>query len=142
MIICITGKTGSGKTTLIEILSNKGYRIFETDAYIKEIYKKGEIGYNAILNSFGKEYVNEIEVDRKKLGKLVFNDKAKLDQLNSITLPIIRNKIIELKKTNSLIFVELAIYLNYKETFENLFDKVVLVRGSEEIENNKLKKMN
>ena len=44
MLICVTGKMGSGKTTFLNFIANQGYKVFEADAYIREIYKKDCIG--------------------------------------------------------------------------------------------------
>lgn len=90
MKICITGKVGSGKTTAIEYLSSLGYTTYIADEYVHSIYKVGAIGYKKIAKSFGKEYVNEVEVDRKKLGKLVFSNPIALEKLNKLLCPLIK----------------------------------------------------
>ena len=100
MLICITGQIGSGKTSLLNEFKSLDFKTFEMDKYIHEIYKKNKIGYQLIKKNFGDSYVNEIEVDRKKLGQLVFNDNKKLNKLNSLTIPLIRQKILELKNIN------------------------------------------
>ena len=111
------------------------------DKYIHEIYKKNKIGYQLIKKNFGDSYVNEIEVDRKKLGQLVFNDNKKLNKLNSLTIPLIRQKILELKNINEHIFVELGIYLKYEKIFNDLFDRIILIKGKSEIETKKLQNL-
>lgn len=138
MLICVTGQIGSGKTSVLEEFKKLRFKTFEMDKYIHEIYKKNKIGYQLIKKNFGDSYVNDIEVDRKKLGQLVFNNKKKLDKLNAITIPLIRQKTSELKQKNDLIFVELGIFLKYKEQFQNLFDYVILVKGKPENETKKL----
>ncbi|MDE6476999.1 MAG: dephospho-CoA kinase, partial [Mycoplasmoidaceae bacterium] len=91
------------------------------DEYIHQIYKKNKIGYLKIKKAFGKEYVNSKEVDRKKLGSLVFTNSKYLKKLNNITLPLIRDKIIELKNKKELFFCELAIYINHEKYFKKYF---------------------
>ena len=138
MLICITGQIGSGKTSVLKEFKNLGFKTFEMDVYIHNIYKKDKIGYQLIQKTFGDLYVNDVEVNRKKLGQLVFNNKKMLDKLNSLTIPIIKQKIIELKKLNDNIFIELGIFLNHESEFENLFDYVILVKGKSELELKKL----
>ena len=75
MLICITGLTGSGKTTALKYIASKGYETFEVEKYIHSIYNKGDKGYEVIRDTFGAEYVNENGVDRQKLWQRVFNDK-------------------------------------------------------------------
>ena len=141
MLICITGQIGSGKTSLLNKFKSLGFKTFETDKYIHEIYKKNKIGYQLIKKNFGDSYVNEIEVDRKKLGQLVFNDNKKLNKLNSLTIPKKKKKILELKNINENIFVELGIYLKYENLFNDLFDHIILIKGKSEIETKKLQNL-
>ena len=141
MLICITGQIGSGKTSLLNEFKSLDFKTFEMDKYIHEIYKKNKIGYQLIKKNFGDSYVNEIEVDRKKLGQLVFNDNKKLNKLNSLTIPLIRQKILELKNINEHIFVELGIYLKYEKLFNDLFDHIILIKGKSEIETKKLQNL-
>ena len=121
MLICITGQIGSGKTSLLNEFKSLGFKTFEMDKYIHEIYKKNKIGYQLIKKNFGDSYVNEIEVDRKKLGQLVFNDNKKLNKLNSLTIPLIRQKILELKNINehiSYLMIYLIILFLLKESLK------------------------
>lgn len=141
MLICLTGKTGSGKSTCLEIIKKLGYQTFETDNFIHDIYQVNQAGYELIKQEFGEIYVNEKEVDRKRLGQLVFNHKEQLEKLNKLMLPIIKEKIVGLKQKQQIIFVELAIYLNHESYFTNLFDEVIQVTGKSEQEEEKVKKL-
>jgi dephospho-CoA kinase len=135
MLVCLTGVPGSGKTTILRQIRKSGYMVFETDKFIHSIYKFGQIGYNLISKHFGKEYVNKTSVNRKKLGRLVFSNKCELAKLNKLTIPLIKNKILSLKKIkNKLIFVELAIYLNYPSSFRSIFDKIVIIKGKQKLQ--------
>lgn len=128
MLICITGIPGSGKTTILNKLKDD-YKIIILDNEIHKIYQKNEIGYNIILQYFGKEFVNEIQVDRHKLGKLVFTDNNKLNQLNDLLEPIIKNLIQKIKNSykNEIVLIEAAALLeNYKKYFY-LFDQIILI---------------
>lgn len=109
-LVCITGKMGSGKTTAINNLKENGYNVFIFDDYIKEIYKKNGIGYKKIIKYFGKDFVNEYEVDRNKLLKFILSSSEEKNKLDNIMIPIIINKIKNFP-IDSLIFVELGIYI-------------------------------
>ncbi len=139
MLVCITGKSGVGKTTATQYIKELGFNTWIADEYIHEIYQYGNIGYLAIKKVFGDQYVNNKEVDRKKLGFFVFNDVKSLNKLNKIMLPLIRNKLLELKQKNTTIFCELAIYINHENYFKNIFDKVVLISAPKTLEKNNLK---
>lgn len=85
-IIGLTGSSGSGKSTVCQILSELGAYIIDCDKIAHENMKKGNIAYNEIISAFGNEILLENkEIDRKALGGMVFSDKSKLLTLNSIT---------------------------------------------------------
>jgi dephospho-CoA kinase len=142
MIVCVTGKSGAGKTEVIKTLKNCGFITLVMDDYIHEIYKKNNIGYKLIFQNFGKTFVNKEEVDRKKLGKYVFSNEKALNLLNKIMIPIMQNKIEQMRKTYSLSFVELAVYMDHVSSFKKYFDKVILVRANKNIEKKILNKKN
>lgn len=127
-IIGITGSIATGKSTVSNILKNKGYTVLDLDKIAHELMKKCEKNYINILSYFGDEILDEDgEIDRKKLGNIVFNDEKKLKKLNNLTHPNIFYTI--LGKINSLeekiifidnpLLVELIIsgdsYINYDE---------------------------
>ncbi len=130
MLVCITGKIGSGKTYVLNEIKKLGYATFNVDKYVHSIYKKGKIGYKIIKDHFGLTYVNECEVDRKKLGQLVFSDVNSLDRLNSLMLPIIHAKLEEFKYQKSIVFAELAIYLDHQVFFKSLFSMICVIIGN------------
>ena len=87
MIIGICGKSGGGNSTLanqiIELANNKavhldidkvGHRVLSLSVVKEEL-----------INSFGKSIIKDNEVDRKKLGKIVFSSKNEMDKLSDIT---------------------------------------------------------
>ena len=141
MLVCITGKIGSGKSTVTSQYKKLGYKTLEMDKYIHSIYKANKIGYQKIKKEFGLKYVNDKEVDRKKLGQLVFKNKKELDRLNAITLPLIKEKILSLQNKKEIIFIELGIYITNEQYFKDCFDLVILVKGKQELTDQKLKKL-
>lgn len=126
MKICITGKPCCGKSTAMQYIKEAGYNTFIADEYVHSIYKVNKPGYNAIKKAFGSKYVNKKEVDRKALGKLVFNNKSALTKLNKIMNPLIRKGIEKLDNKKTW-YIELATYIFYPQDFANLFDEVILI---------------
>ncbi|MCF0218035.1 MAG: dephospho-CoA kinase [Malacoplasma sp.] len=126
-LVCITGFMGSGKSQVMTFLQEMGYKIFLADEYVHQIYQKNEVGYETIKNNFGTEFVNDNEVDRNKLKELILSDVAQKKLLEKLLNKLIYQKINELKRTNQLIFVELATYLFFESYFADLFGKVIVV---------------
>lgn len=86
-IIGLTGPTGSGKSAVSAVLKDNGAVIVDADKIAHDIILKGEAAYNELLGYFGEEILNnEKEIDRKKLGQIVFSQGGeKLDFLNKCT---------------------------------------------------------
>lgn len=94
MVIGITGGSGGGKTTVSKEFEKAGFNIIDADEVAHKVMEKGSPCLKQVIDVFGSEYLNENgELDRKKLGAVVFADPEKLALLNSITHDHIINKI-------------------------------------------------
>lgn len=93
MKIAIIGKPFSGKTELLKSFKKFGFNILSVDQIIHESYKKGNIGYQIILENFGQFFVNENEVIRSKLIELIIKDKEAFEKLNELTKKIVEEKL-------------------------------------------------
>jgi len=92
--IALTGGIASGKSTVTLILRARGYVVIDADDIVRQLYGKGKPIYNAIVSAFGNEILNlSGEIDRKKLGALVFSDSEARKRLNSATHPIVEAEI-------------------------------------------------
>lgn len=88
-VIGITGGIGCGKSVVMSLLEEK-YKaaVLLSDLIAHDLMKPGEANYKAILETFGEFLAGEDgEIDRKKLGSIVFSDPEQLRILNSITHP-------------------------------------------------------
>lgn len=114
-VIGITGGIGSGKSTISRILEeNFGAYIIDTDSIAHKLMSNGYISYKLILEYFGDEILKEDkEIDRGKLGRLVYGEKEKLIKLNSFTHPYVMDYVKELieehKDRHPIIGVETAL---------------------------------
>ena len=71
-IIGITGGIASGKSTVCNYIRTLGYPVIDSDAIARELSQKGNSLYDAILSSFGVEYLDaKGEIDRHKLGSYI-----------------------------------------------------------------------
>lgn len=90
-IIGLTGGIASGKTTVSDYLKKRGFVVLDADAYSKKTTAKNGPAIPAIIEAFGADIVDEAgELDRKKLGSIIFNDADKRRELNEIVHPLIR----------------------------------------------------
>ena len=84
MILGITGGTGCGKTTLLNVIREKGGLVLDCDGIYHELLRSDK----KMLDSIGERFPGTVEngeLNRKKLGAIVFSDKAALLDLNAIT---------------------------------------------------------
>ena len=91
-IIGITGGTGSGKTTLLNCVRSMGGTVIDCDAVYHDLLKTDKALLSAIEKTFPGTVENG-ELQRKKLGAIVFADPEKLAQLNAITTPAICERV-------------------------------------------------
>ncbi len=86
IILGITGGSGSGKTTVSQMLSKNGVDMIDCDLVARKIVEPGEMALTEIKDFFGSEYIKpDGSLDRKKLAALVFSSSEKLEKLNEIT---------------------------------------------------------
>ena len=95
-VIGLTGGIGSGKSTVAGFLRELGARVVNADEISRELTRKGQAGYAAIRNAFGPAYFFENgELNRKKLGDLVFQNRAEKERLEGLLHPLIRKRMQE-----------------------------------------------
>jgi len=138
-VIGLTGGSGSGKSTVVFLLSQltKVY-IINADKIGHQIILKGKPAYYDIIQHFGREILNEEgEVNRKRLGEIVFSDKDSLNILNKITHPRIREEIIktikQIKQSSSsynYIVIDAALLIEVE--LHKIVDEVWAVYADEE----------
>lgn len=134
MILGITGSIGSGKTTIAKLFSKHHFNRIDADEIGHELMQKNVSIRRKLKNFFGNEIIDKNkDIDRKKLGEIVFNDKEKLKKLNSIMHQLIiteiKNQIekIQNKCGNAAkIIIDAPLLLETKA--RNLVDKVIVIR--------------
>lgn len=134
-VIGITGGIASGKSVASNIIKKLGYPVIDADIISKKLSEKGNSCYNAIVDTFGEEYLLESkELDRKKLGKLIFNDYSKKELLNSVTHPLILEEIERQISTfeNGVIFLDIP--LLYESKMDFLCDEVICVYVNKDLQ--------
>lgn len=136
MIIGLTGGIASGKSTVSKMLKDLGAHIIDADIIARKVVEKGQKAYNRIVQSFGVEILQENgELNRKKLGDIVFSDKTKLDLLNRITHPEIMSSIAEeiaIAKANEYKIIVLDAAILLELGLQDMVDSVWLVVVSRE----------
>jgi dephospho-CoA kinase len=93
-VIGLTGGIGSGKSTAAQYLKSLGATVIDLDKVGHEILKKDGPVFKDILSIFGDNILADNgEIDRTKLGKIVFGNPGALKKLNDITHPAIDKRV-------------------------------------------------
>lgn len=98
MILGITGGTGCGKTTLLKVIEEMGGLVLDCDAIYHQLLTTDHILLTAIETRFPGTVENG-QLQRKKLGSIVFSDKNALLDLNKITHSAIKEEVLRRLKT-------------------------------------------
>ena len=96
MVVGLTGQTGAGKSTVSDYLRENGMVVIDADKVAREVVETGSACIADIALEFGCEYINaDGTLNRKKMAKTVFTDKAKLKKLNALMFPYIIRRLCE-----------------------------------------------
>ena len=134
MNIGITGSIACGKSTVSNYLIAKGYTIIDADK-IGHVALTSDDVKRKLSEKFSDEILENNEINREKLGKLVFGNDDNLKILNSIIHPKIKELILKLQeeyKDEDLVFLDIA--LLYEANFVDLVEKVVVVYVDEDVQ--------
>ena len=96
VVIGLTGGIGSGKSTVSRALVSLGATIIDAAVVGHEIYKPTNPAWKALIQIFGSDILlPDNQVDRKKLGDIVFNDPTAMAQLNAVMRPEMKTVLVE-----------------------------------------------
>jgi dephospho-CoA kinase len=145
MIIGLTGGIATGKSTAAEYLKEKGARIIDADQISHQISRRGEKGWQLVVDEFGDQILKDNgEFDRDKLGEIVFSDPQKRKKLESLLHPLI---IYEMKEQahqylkNDEIVVFMAPLL-YEAGLDRFCDQIWVISSSEAEQIKRMEKRN
>ena len=136
-VIGLTGGIGTGKSEVSGILEGMGAAVINADVIGHQEYRPGTGGWREVVEAFGRDILTpDGEVDRKKLGALVFSDSEAIKRLNAIMLPricdTVTQRIVELREQGrGVVVVEAAILLEAGWT--SLVDEVWVTTAPEEV---------
>ncbi|MFW6381959.1 MAG: dephospho-CoA kinase [Bacillota bacterium] len=128
MALGLTGGIATGKTTAANILRDLGADIIDADKIAHKIMEPEGPAYSDVVQFFGNNILNEAgSINRKKLGKIVFNNSELRQKLEKITHPIIVKEI-EKRLNNNLDNNKVIVApLLYETGLESLVDQVWVI---------------
>ncbi|ARJ37985.1 dephospho-CoA kinase [Sporosarcina ureae] len=142
MIIGLTGSIASGKSTVANMLREKGYPIVDADVIAREVVEPGSPLLDKIQQTFGEEVVREDgTLNREQLGAIIFGDEVKRRQLNELMHPAIRGRMISQREdyvTQGYQTVIMDIPLLFESKLQEYVEKIVVVSVTKQIQKQRL----
>ncbi|WP_249669637.1 dephospho-CoA kinase [Bacillus altitudinis] len=146
LVIGLTGGIASGKSTVSQMIKEKGIRVVDADIIAKEAVSKGSAALHQIVQTFGEEVLlPNGELNRQQLGAIIFSDEEKRKQLNAIVHPEVRKEMLEQRDegvSNNETFVVLDIPLLFESKLEGLVDRIIVVYTTPELQLSRLMNRN
>ncbi|MGE0753582.1 MAG: dephospho-CoA kinase [Alphaproteobacteria bacterium] len=135
-IIGLTGSIGMGKTTIANLFAQQGAEIFNADAVVHHLLDQNAAIIDEVRDMF-PEAVKKGQVDRKKLGEIVFSDTGKRKRLEELLHPPVfeeQDRFLLQKKREGAALVVLEIPLLFETGSDAICDITVVVSAPEEIQ--------
>lgn len=146
MILGLTGGIATGKSLVSDYFKSQGYPVIDADQVARQVVEAGSLGLSRVVNHFGSHMLLENgELDRKKLGQLIFSDSEKREDLNRILHPLIRAEILkrleQLKKQGCDLIV-LDLPLLFESDYEDQVDQIMVVHIEQDLQLKRLMQRN
>ena len=110
ILVGLTGGIGSGKSTVSQLLADRGAIIIDGDAIARALQRSGTAVFAAMVERFGDVVAADGELDRAKIASIVFADAVALADLNKIVHPAIgvemMRRIGELRDTDAIAILD------------------------------------
>ena len=137
LLVGLTGGIGAGKSTFAALLAERGALVIDADRLGHEAIAPGEPAWKSIVDQFGDEVLaaGSLTIDRKVLGRIVFEDPRKLASLNAITHPVIMRKIADtleaFRHTDRIVVLDAALIIELG--LAGSLDVIVVVASDTEV---------
>jgi|LGVF01.2.fsa_nt_gb dephospho-CoA kinase len=131
LILGLTGGIASGKSTVARMFKDEGIPLIDTDLIARNLQKKGTETYNEIIKFFSNDILlTNKEINRKKLGRIIFANVQKRKKLNDIVHPMVKtivdNEIEKHRELGTKILV-VDVPLLFETDYHRIVDKTIVV---------------
>jgi dephospho-CoA kinase len=131
LLIGLTGNIGSGKSTVAQLLSERGATIIDADVLSRRAVEVGTAAYRSIAERWGTSILApDGAIDRSALRRIVFSEPKQLEQLNKIVHPAVermRVALVEQARQRGDRVVVCDIPLLFEKKMTGRFDRILLV---------------
>ena len=145
MIIGLTGGIASGKSTVVEMIKDAGFKVIDADQLVHDMQAQGGRLYQVLLDWLGENILlSDGELNRPKLGQLIFSSEEIRNQSAEIQGRIIREELAvqrdRLTKEEDIFFMDIPLLI--EDGYQDWFDQIWLVAVSPQVQRQRLMKRN
>lgn len=133
LLVALTGGIGSGKSLAGQYFADLGAVVVDSDQLSRDVIERGTPGFDEVITRFGDSILSEGDIDRKKLGEIVFNDTQARIDLENIIHPRVRELfelIVETAEESDIIINQIPLLVETDGA--DRFDRVVTVLSTVE----------
>lgn len=134
LIVGLTGGIGAGKSTVGNMFAQLGALVIDADQLAREAIEPGSSGFDEVVALFGSQILNDGDIDRRDLGKIVFSDSKKRKELEAIIHPRVQDALaLRIKGLNPGDILIYEVPLLVETGAQKKFDYIITVES--DIEN-------
>lgn len=140
LIVALTGGIGAGKSHVAKYFHQLGSYVFDADLLAREAIERGSKGFDEVVTTFGDSILKDGDIDRRKLGELIFSDPTAKAKLESIVHPEVQRLFEAAKKLlpkDAIVIYEIPLLA--ESNSRSRFDYAITVEADSEIRTNRLK---
>jgi dephospho-CoA kinase len=135
----LTGGIGTGKSTVAAVFAEAGAVIIDADEIARDVVAKGRPAWCRIVAHFGRDVLlPDGDIDRKKLGAIIFNDARQKTHLDCIVHPHVmaetEQQLIEIERVQPQAVVILDVPLLIEAGMDRGLDEVIVVYSPEAVQ--------
>ena len=138
--VALTGGIGSGKSEIGAIFAQLGAIVIDSDQLSREVIERGTPGFDEVVASFGDEILKDGNINRVKLGEIVFAQPKNRALLESIIHPKVRaafNEIAANLDKDAVLINEIPLLVETNS--KSAFDKIIAINAPLEARKQRLR---
>lgn len=140
LIVALTGGIGAGKSHVAKYFHQLGSYVFDADLLARAAIERGSKGFDEVVTTFGDGILKDGDIDRRKLGEVIFADPTAKAKLESIVHPEVQRLFEVAKKSlpkDAIVIYEIPLLA--ESNSRGRFDYAITVEADSDIRTNRLK---
>jgi dephospho-CoA kinase len=140
LIVALTGGIGAGKSHVAKYFHQLGSYVFDADLLARAAIERGSAGFDEVVTTFGDAILKHGDIDRRKLGEIIFADPSAKAKLEAIVHPEVQRLFEQAKKSlpnDAIVIYEIPLLA--ESNSRSRFDYAITVESDEATRTNRLK---